>query len=224
VASTQLVKAFIRDEDHGVDVLQCLFNPTDYTFAKSNQWKADPLKGTNVPQASFQGGGIMSMKFQLFFDTYGADSAGDTDVRDHTDKLLGLMKIDDRLKNNDRKARKGRPPIISFHWGHYWSFKGVIKSVNLKFVLFTGDGKPVRATADVELQQVEEEGLQRPQNPTSGGPGVRASRLVRPGDTLDLIAYQEYGDPTLWRPIADANHLENPRALRAGQRLSIPSL
>lgn len=33
---------------------------------------------------------------------------------------------------------------------------------------------------------------------------------VKSGDTLPLIAAQVYGDPRLWRPIADANSIHNP--------------
>jgi len=177
-----------------------------------------------VPNANFTGGDVMTMSFQLLFDTYsGQSEEDDQDVREYTEKLLMLMKIDTALHNsNDTVA--GRPPIVSFHWGDYWSFKGVITSVELRFTLFTGQGKPVRATAQVSLQQFEELGTYPRQNPTSGGEGVRASRMVEVGDTLDLIAYQEYGDATRWRPLAVANHLENPRALRPGQRLVVPEL
>ncbi|MBK7954308.1 MAG: LysM peptidoglycan-binding domain-containing protein [Candidatus Accumulibacter sp.] len=33
---------------------------------------------------------------------------------------------------------------------------------------------------------------------------------VKSGDTLPMIAAQVYGDPRLWRPIADANGIANP--------------
>lgn len=220
----QLQKAFIYNEDKHAKALDCLFNPTEYSFHKGNTWDVKPLPGQNVPNANFTGGDVMTMSFQLLFDTYsGQSEEDDQDVREYTEKLLMLMKIDTTLhSSNDTVA--GRPPIVSFHWGDYWSFKGVITSVELRFTLFTGQGKPVRATAQVSLQQFEELGTYPRQNPTSGGEGVRASRMVEVGDTLDLIAYQEYGDATRWRPLAVANHLENPRALRPGQRLVVPEL
>lgn len=220
----QLQKAFIYDEDHKSKALDCLFNPSEYSFRKGNAWDVKPLPGQNVPSANFTGGDVMTMSFQLFFDTYsGASEDSDQDVRDYTEKLLNLMKIDTSL-NNANNTVAGRPPIVSFHWGNYWSFKGVITNVELRFTLFTGQGKPVRATANVTLQQFEELGTYPRQNPTSGGEGVRASHVVQPGDTLDLIAYQEYGDASQWRAIAGANRLENPRAIRPGQRLVVPEL
>jgi hypothetical protein len=213
----KLSKARIRNEDTNKEVLECKFNPTDYTFTKGNKWKTDPLKKNDVPMPSFEGGDIMKMKFQLFFDTYGTSK----DVREHyTDKLLDLMTIDVIA---DKKKKTGRPPLVSFHWGEAWSFKGVITSVTLKFTLFEGNGTPVRATADVELQQAVDSKIYPKQNPTSGGDGAQTSRVVQLDETLDLIAYQEYGDPTLWRLLADANNLPNPRSLRPGQRLLVPS-
>ncbi|HLG50038.1 MAG TPA: LysM domain-containing protein, partial [Chloroflexota bacterium] len=47
---------------------------------------------------------------------------------------------------------------------------------------------------------------------------------VSPGETIDTIAFQEYGDPNQWRRIADYNRLDNPLRLRAGQKLAIPPL
>lgn len=221
-----LQKAYLWNVDKKSKVMDVLFNPSEYTFNKSNTWKSDNLTSANVPKPSFQGGGIMTMKFDLFFDTYGVNSDGSsTDVRDYTDKLLELMKIDKDIKQKNSKSRTGRPPIISLHWGNVWGFQGVIKSVGLSFLLFMEDGTPVRAKASVDLQEVDEFGTHYPkQNPTSGGREISASRVVQPGDTLDFIAYQEYGDPTMWRPLARANGLENPRALRPGQHLVVPRL
>ena len=42
------------------------------------------------------------------------------------------------------------------------------------------------------------------------------------GDTLALIAYREYGDPTLWRRIADANRMSRVRRLTPGAALLVP--
>jgi nucleoid-associated protein YgaU len=47
---------------------------------------------------------------------------------------------------------------------------------------------------------------------------------VKEGETISLIAAQEYGDPSLWRIIADENRLEDPRRLAVGSLLVIPPL
>ena len=50
------------------------------------------------------------------------------------------------------------------------------------------------------------------------------SLSVARGETLAGIAYESYGDATVWRCIADANALDDPRKLRPGTRLLVPAL
>ncbi len=47
--------------------------------------------------------------------------------------------------------------------------------------------------------------------------------VVRKGETLTAIAKSAYGDAGLWRRIANANPQIDPRTLRPGTRLTIPS-
>ncbi len=83
-------------------------------------------------------------------------------------------------------------------------------------------GLPVRARAQVNFRQAfDGDTLREGQNPTSRT-DRRKTRLVQQGERLDYIAFQEYGDAGRWRDIAEANHLDNPLDLRAGQILVIP--
>jgi nucleoid-associated protein YgaU len=47
--------------------------------------------------------------------------------------------------------------------------------------------------------------------------------VVQTGDSLAAIAQEVYGDPTLWREIADANDIEAPFSLTVGDTLVIPA-
>jgi nucleoid-associated protein YgaU len=49
-------------------------------------------------------------------------------------------------------------------------------------------------------------------------------RDVKRGQNISLIAWLEYGDPDQWRPIAEANGIDNPRQLPPGTRLLIPRM
>ena len=111
------------------------------------------------------------------------------------------------------------PPKCKFVWGSF-SFIAVMQSVNVTFTMFLPDGTPVRATAKVGLMQVEDELEYAPQNPTSRSV-PRKVWVIKAGQTLDWIAYKEYGDPAMWRYIAQTNDLNNPRDLRPGQVLSL---
>jgi hypothetical protein len=62
------------------------------------------------------------------------------------------------------------------------------------------------------------------QNPTSGGPGGYAVHEVKEGETIDHIAFQEYGSSAAWRHLAEANNLDDPSRLQPGQRLLLVPL
>jgi hypothetical protein len=212
-----LAKAIIKNLDTNEEV-ECMFRPKEYTFSKTNTWNEGDVRGGNVPKLDFGGGGSMTLKMELFFDTYEAAPPKPRDVRAHTDKIWRLMMINEEKKDKDGKSQ---PPYCEFRWGQSWSFKAVITSLSQKFTLFNSDGTPLRSTLDVTFQQAEEEGKYPGQNPTTvSKPGYR-TRRVRESETLDWIAFDEYGDSKLWRFLADTNELENPMKLEVGQLLAI---
>ena len=90
--------------------------------------------------------------------------------------------------------------------------------------MFTPGGKPIQA--EVTLRLVEQDMGWRnllPINPTSRSEARKTWRVTE-GETLDWIAFQEYGDSAQWRHIAKVNKLLNPLKLRAGQLLKITPL
>ncbi len=215
MAKGPLAKAKMTNVVTG-ETVPCMFNPTDYTFSKSNDWSEQKSEKQNVSNLQFGGGSGATLELVFFFDTYEAHGnfqAG-TDVRTYTKGLWDMMKV----------SSSGEPPTCRFEWGSFWSFEGVITSITQKFTFFDSDGTPLRSTLTVAFKQNKDEGVYPPQNPTSGGHPGEHLRTVRQGETLAGIAYDEYGDPTLWRHIAQANAIRDPRRLRAGQALLIVPL
>ena len=231
MSETSLATAAIINLDgSGPASIPCMFNPSEYAFAKQNTWTQGATKGTNMPLLEFGGGQPTTLTLQLFFDTYagakaggnGAARGGEMDVRKkYTEAIWDLMLVDNSLK--DPKTHRARPPKVRFQWGKAWSFDAVITGITQRFTLFLADGTPVRATLDVTFQQIKDEQLYPKQNPTSGGEGGERLWTVKQGDTLAGIAYEEYGDPTSWRRIADHNRLTSVRSLRPGLVLEIPN-
>jgi nucleoid-associated protein YgaU len=227
--SLTLPKAQIINVESGGEIIECMFNPKEYSLAKRNNWGAGAAgakggastSGTNVPQQQYTGGQPATLTMQLFFDTY-VGASGSRDVRSqYTSKIWKLAEVDERLQDNT--TTKSRPPRVRFQWGPAWSFVAVITSITQKFTLFSSDGTPVRATLDVTFQQITDDFNQPKTNPTSGGTGGQRQWTVKEGDTLASIAFESYGDAARWRPIADANRLASVRDLRPGTRLGIPA-
>ncbi|MDZ4722105.1 MAG: LysM peptidoglycan-binding domain-containing protein [Roseiflexaceae bacterium] len=212
--------ASIKNKDKpGSQPIKCMFNPKEYSLSKQATWKEGETTAQNVPQLEFSGGKSQILTMQLFFDTY--EAKGNKDVRLHTNKILELLMVEEKVK--DRKNQKGHPPRVLFSWGSTWTFEAVITTIKQTFTLFLANGTPVRATLDVTFQEVKDIKEQPKQNPTSGGVGGERMYRVQAGDTLGLISFRELGDATLWRSIADANRLTNVRELTPGTVLVIPN-
>lgn len=218
-ASGELAKATLTNLDDAPRTpIEIMFNPTKYSISKSNSWEAVKVTGSNIPRLEFTSGGSMVLTLTgLIFDTYEEDE----DVRKHTDKFLALTKISP--KTVDATTGIGRPPRVLFSWGKDVKFESVITSLTIDFVLFNSDGVPVRAKMNLTLQESKDAGVKPAQNPTSQGTMGQKVYIVKPGDSLDRIAYEELGDSALWREIADNNRLDNPMNLKPGTPLAIPS-
>lgn len=205
--------------------IQVLFNPNAYTITKTVSWpplatttsgNATTTRLLNAPALTFGGGGSRQLTLELFFDvTEPIDGTVIEDVRKETDKIVALTRIE---RDQDR------PPACEISWGKEsnsldFPFQGVISNLVQRFTLFKSDGRPVRATLTVtflEFLVPKADKLQTDPELTT--------RMVKRGDRLSTIAAEVYRDPTLWRLIAEANALDDPRRLPIGARLTIPDL
>ena len=86
--------------------------------------------------------------------------------------------------------------------------------------MFRPNGEPARALVDLELTQSEQ--AQPGQNPTTRAIAGMKVHTVTDGDSLQSVAYKNYGDATRWRTIAEANGIDNPLALRRGHAADHP--
>ena len=213
-----LQKARIRNSDTG-ETVEFQFNPTEYSFSKQVGWREADSGGADVPKSTFTGGKPIALTLKLFFDTR---DTGEDVRRKFTNKLWKLALV--TSGQEDPQTKKGRPPVVEFQWGEVWTFKAVVTQITSNFTMFDQEGTPVRATCDIALKQVEDPSSYPFQNPTSGGAAGHRTRVFGQGDTLDLIASQEYGDSNHWRHIAAANNIDDPLRTRPGRVLRLPPL
>jgi nucleoid-associated protein YgaU len=123
------------------------------------------------------------------------------------------------------KKKKPQPPILRFEWGGnkaLQGFEAYLKTVSAKYLMFDGQGNPTRATASITLEEAPP--TVEKQNPSSGAIHGRRTHIVKDGDSLQSVAWQEYDDPQLWRALADFNDIDDPLRVAPGTRLLIPSL
>ncbi len=211
-----LAPAVLVNKNTGESV-PCMFNPYEYTIAKTNSYEQADTKGKNIPHIRFQQGGAQTLTLRLLFDTLDAGQ----DVRSLTAHLWNMMMVDDA--RTDPRTGKSEPPHCMFIWGAF-SFEAVITQMSEQIGLFLPSGTAVRSTIQISLQQVSDAFDILGQNPTSGGGIAPTTRMLDAGDRLDLIAYDAYGDSTKWRQIAQANGIDDPLHLRTGRLIIIPPM
>lgn len=213
--SSNLKKAFIQvlDSQGKVkDTVPVLFNPTEYSMEKSNEFASVNIPGLESPLLQFSRGNMETLSMDLFFDTYEKSYNKITDVRKCTSKVTDLMKIDPTIHV---------PHILRFVWGSL-IFTCVLARVTKKFTLFSSSGIPLRATLNVTFNEYKTE-ISLREKPLES-PDRTKIHTLKQGDSLWAIADAEYGDPSLWRAIADENKIKNPRLLETGKEISIPPL
>ncbi len=210
VGLTKAVLVVVKPPNQTNPIIQLCFNPTEYQRSKANTFAEIGIPGLESPPIQYVKGEAEKLTVELLADT--SDTLTDVRTR-YTDPIRELMNI-----NPDLHA----PPVVKLSWGSE-SFTGVVESVNLTFVLFTPQGIPLRAKIGLTLKEYRPAALQVPQTPKNS-PNVDKSYVVRRGDTLSGIASAQYGDPTQWRAIAQANAIVDPRYLKPGLKLTVPKL
>jgi hypothetical protein len=203
------------DPAEWVDVL---FNPTEYGVDRGANYAELAVPGLVTPILQFVRGEAETLSLELFLDRTDARGA----VEDDLAKLRRFVQIDPALH---------APPVCRFEWGAKLQgrdppavgFQGVVTSLKEKFSLFDESGLVLRARVSLTLKsyrpvevQLRELKRQRPDR--------THVRVVREGERLDGIANEVYGDPRLWRVIAEANDIDRPRFLTPGTPLRVPSL
>lgn len=208
--------------EKGSLVVECPFNPTQLSFSKSVIFHDQPQPSSDKQKKDVQGGRGATLSLQLLFDTT-LDKSVPEDVREkYIEKLLPLLELSETYKSSSGDTGRKRPPLCKVQWGTKTLIeKAFLKDMKVTYTLFTEAGLPIRARADVTFEEAPDE--IKKQNPTSTSE-ARKTWVVTEGETLDWIAFQEYGDSSYWRYIAESNDLANPLEIRPGQILRIPPL
>ena len=191
-------------------IIPFCFNPTEYQLQKANNFAEISIPGLETPPIQYIRGASEKLTADLLLDT------SDTleDVREkYVNNLRDLMNINDKLH---------APPIVRFTWAKQ-TFKGVMESCNVTYLMFTPEGIPLRAKVSISLKEYRPVEVQLKETPRSS-PDVEKQYVVRRGDTLSNIAAGVYRDPSVWREIARANAIRDPRTIEPGRSLMLPRL
>ena len=209
-----LVQATLTDVSHATSdparkVVTVLFNPSDLAVDSSSHYASMPVPGLSMPILQYIRGESDILHLELFLDATDHGLDIEQDIFD----LESFVKIDSSLH---------APPVVEFEWGAF-SFTGVVTSLREKMTLFSEDGRRLRARISLSFKSYKAAEVQLRELKLSS-PDRSHARVLREGETLAHIAYEVYGDPRMWRPIALANNIDRPRFVDPGTPLWIPSI
>ncbi|MFE3598909.1 LysM peptidoglycan-binding domain-containing protein [Streptomyces sp. NPDC059096] len=194
------------------------FNPSQLSLTRRANWKTTPTAAVRdgaVPE--FMGPEPREMTVEIFLDR--SDDPDSNDVRKKVESLFSCCET----TTASIAAKQPSTPWVIFEWGAFSTarFNAYVSSVEASYTLFNTTGMPIRATCQVSLHEIPSDTLG--QNPTSGALTSRRVHRSVAGDTLQSLAWREYGDATAWRTIAEANGIDDPSVLVPGTELMLPA-
>jgi len=162
------------------------------------------LPNLKLADVTFDGANVLDDCEQLMWWSYSLPPPGDPDGTKNVPQL--------KFSWGSFQARGATPILVT------------ITRVDITYERFSPGGTPIRATVKLDLKpESSSAATTSQQNPTSGGLPGRGGHLLTSGETLPGIALDTYGDPASWRPVAEANQLDDPLRVRPGALLYLPS-
>jgi nucleoid-associated protein YgaU len=194
------------------------FNPKDLTLVRSASWSMDHAVGFGRGAlANFKGAEPATMDLVVFLD--GTAPGSKAEVQAQVELLLSCCEV----WPGSLVTKRPSPPWVRFSWGSFSTvqFIAYVSRASAQYTLFSPTGEPTRARCTMSLTEVAV--LTAGQNPTSGALTARRVHRVVVGDSLQSLAWREYGDATVWRVIAEANGIDDPMDLEPGTELLLPA-
>lgn len=112
---------------------------------------------------------------------------------------------------------------FSFGYGKESGFNCILSDLQVNYTLFASNGTPLRAKLSATFTSYTEQTL-RLLEENKHSPDVTHVRKVIAGDTLPLMTYRIYDDPSYYLQVAKVNELVSFRRLPPNTDLQFPPL
>ncbi len=205
------------------------FNPSEYQISRSvSLSKKRPVgRDPDINKMQAASGNFATLSLALYFDTISDLENGGLlamipkfDFFSSKTPDVVCKDIATLLKYNDEEHA---PLKVRFVWGKL-DFMGYVESSSISYTMFSSSGTPVRAKLDLKISGEETDVLQKKMQRTFSSPNRTKERMLPETDQLWMLAEQEYDDPGMWKVIADANGILNPRKMGRAAVLKVPSI
>jgi LysM repeat protein len=195
--------------------ITAMINPSTYSLNYKAEYELSKEEGASEPTQIFKGMGESDLNLDLLVDGTGIIPIPDGQTVDgYIDRLRYVM--------FSYQGDKHRPNFLKISWGNF-VYRGVCTSITTNYKLFNADGTALRA----EVKLVVAKSLDfktKKQKAKKESPDLTHIRTVKAGDTLPIMAYRIYGDPSYYMEVARINGLSSVHAISPGDELYFPPL
>ena len=210
------------------------------------------LAGNSYDPLLYTDGGRTELALDLLFDVSlvsgtapastpdSVQTSTPEDVRELTQPLMALA------ESTPSDTPEKPAALVRFLWGKAWNVRGVVIAAAERLEYFTDAGVPRRSwlrmrfvmvrepdsaeaqdldsseQSPVTLDPDQEVDLDELQTHRTLGDGQSSEGDGASSERLDELSSRYYGDPTLWRLIAEFNDIDDPLEHLAGRILHIP--
>ena len=197
------------------DEFKVMLNPVEYSEKNSINYTGY----ANRKNKKFvrQEGSVFSIP-KILLDTTGVVPEKEWPVKGSIkDMIEKLNKVVYKLNGKVHET-----PIVEVQWGTT-HFKGRLKKMDVKYVLFDLNGEPLRAEVSLDfyiyetIKEIEAEARK-------SSPDLTHIIEVKAGDTLPNLCNKIYKDPSFYMQVARVNQLSTFCSLKPGMRLVFPPL
>lgn len=190
-----------------------LINPETYSVEIKYEFENAQGQGTTGGSQQFKVKLPEEMSFEFLFDNTGLiDGKPKENISTEIENFKKFLM--------DYDGNSHQPRFFKFVWGTDL-FKGRCSALNINYKLFNPDGTPTRAICKVTLKQATDEEL-RVIEQNDSSPDLTHYRVVHKGDTLPMMCYKIYGNPSYYLQVARVNKLQNFRNLESGTEIFFP--
>ncbi|MDO4803535.1 MAG: LysM peptidoglycan-binding domain-containing protein [Lachnospiraceae bacterium] len=213
------------------DSISFTFNPSSYRISSTPHYKDIRHLASDEQKKEFIGGVERTLSATLIFDSFSdRDLFSESEAKGVSNITEGienkLRPITDKINRLEKAVHLAgdihSTPMVIFTWGNL-KFRGIIIGFSIEYTMFSMEGKPIRAKADLQIAETRDPSVSSKTSPFES-PDRTKSRVVVEGMSLWSIAWDEYDDCEKWRVIAKANNIMNPMDIYPGQVIRIPAI
>ncbi len=199
--------------------MKVMFNPATYSKKYSIDYSCKKGINSSGMPADFSCSKSGKLELTFIFDG--------TNVSNSFSIINTTPKVSEQIKDFLELAYKvngdiHQPNFLKIDWGDL-KFDCRLECVDIQYKLIDRDGEPLRAelkTVFISYSSLEK----KLKEAKLESPDITHQRVVIGGDTLPLMTENIYESSGNYIKVAQANKLNNFRALSAGQKINFPPI